>query len=102
MTAQPVGVVIWRGGLYMAAAVCERYFADADAVALVRRGGDLAVLPVRHAAGGGYLLKRRNKGGDRVVTAPEFFRSCGFVDDVGVALEAHWDDRTTALIASDL
>ena len=32
------------------------------------------ILPVRHAAAGGYVLKLRNSAGDRVVHAPDFFR----------------------------
>lgn len=95
-------LTIRRGALYMSAAVCERYFAKVDAVALLRRDSDLVVLPVRHAAAGGYLLKRRNKCGDRVVSSPEFFRACGFDDDVAVELKAHWDEPTTALIASGI
>ena len=100
MTEAPVSLMIRRGALHMSAAACERYFAKVDAVALLRRDSDLVVLPVRHAAAGGYLLKRRNSRGDRVVSAPEFFRACGFDDDVAVTLDAHWDDRSAALVAS--
>jgi len=65
------------GRLYVSRAACNSFFGDSGAVALVRRGGDLLVLPVRHAAAGGYILKIRNSAGDRVITAPDFFRAEG-------------------------
>ena len=102
MNEAPVSLMIRRGALYMSAATCEQYFANIDAVALLRRDRALVVLPVLHAAAGGYLLKQRNSRGDRVVSAPEFFRACGFDDDAEVVLEAHWDDHAAALIASGL
>lgn len=101
MSGPGVDLVIRRGALYLSAAACERHFAGIDAVALLRGDRDLIILPVRHAAAGGYLLKRRNARGDRVVLAPEFFRACGFDDDAEVALEARWDDRAAALVVTD-
>ena len=102
MNEPVVRLLIRHGALYLSAAACEQYFSNIDAVALVQRGGALVVLPVRYAAAGGYLLKRRNRRGDRVVSAPDFFRACGFDDDAAVALEARWDDRQAALVASGL
>jgi hypothetical protein len=67
-------IVLKRGSLHIDRAVCERYFAGLNAVILLRRANDLLVLPVRHAAAGGYLLKVRNAAGDRIVDAADFFR----------------------------
>ena len=47
---------------------------------------DLLILPVRHAAAGGYLLKLRNGAGDRVVNAPDFFREHGLDDEVAARI----------------
>ena len=74
----------------MASAVYDRYFAGLEAVVLLRRGEDLAILPVRHAAAGGYLLKRRNAAGDRIVSAADFFRAQGIDDQVERPLAVHW------------
>ena len=71
-----------RGGLYISRAIYDRYFAGLQTVILLRRENDLLILPVRHPAGGGYLLKLRNGAGDRVVNAPDFFREHGVDDDV--------------------
>ncbi len=61
----------------MSCDVYDRYFTGLETVILLRRGQDLCILPVKHAAAGGYLLKLRNKVGDRVVHAPDFFREHG-------------------------
>lgn len=87
------------GGLYLSASVCDRHFAGIEAVILLRRDTDLAVLPVRHAAAGGYLLKRRNAAGDRVVFAPDFFRASGVADGIDRELVAHWNEAEAALVA---
>ncbi len=42
--------------------------------ALLREGTDLWLIPLRDAAHGGFLLKRRNARGDRVLDAADFFR----------------------------
>ncbi|MFD2055016.1 MULTISPECIES: hypothetical protein [Mesorhizobium] len=90
-----------RGGLYLSCEVYERFFAGLETVVLLRRKSDLVVLPVRHPAAGGYLLKRRNGVGDRVVFAPDFFREHGISDDADCKLEADWDAEQVALIASE-
>jgi hypothetical protein len=100
MSADSVSICIRGGGLYMSAVVCDRYFAGVEAVVLLRPDDDVVVLPVRHAAAGGYLLKRRNAAGDRVVFAPEFFLSHGLGDDVNGEFAAHWDDNRAALVVS--
>ncbi|WP_119458730.1 hypothetical protein [Rhodospirillaceae bacterium SYSU D60014] len=96
------GVTVTRGSLYLPKEVYDRYFAGVEAVVLQRRSEDLMVLPVRHAPAGGYLLKRRNARGDRVVSAPEFFRSQGVDDDREIDSTIQWDAAASALLAGGL
>jgi hypothetical protein len=67
-------VTLKRGALYIDLALYQRYLSGLSAVILLRRDADLLILPVRHAAAGGYLLKIRNAAGDRLVDAIDFFR----------------------------
>ena len=85
------------GRLYVPRETSESYFAGSSAVALLRSGRDLLVLPVRQIAAGGYILKTRNSNGDRVVTAPDFFRAEGIEEMQSWAGEARWDDDRAAL-----
>jgi hypothetical protein len=89
-----------RGALYVTSDIYDRYFAGLEAVILLRRDRDLCILPVRHAAAGGYLLKLRNKAGDRVVHAPDFFREHGIDDNIELELSAVWSRESAALIAA--
>jgi len=89
-----------RGSLYLTADICERYFRGLESVILIRREDDLLVMPVVNAAAGGYLLKRRNAAGDRVVSAPDFFREHGVGDDVDRDLPSAWVAGSAALTAS--
>ena len=73
-------VTVKRGSLYLDRALYDRYFPGLEAVILLRRDKGLLILPVRHTASGGYLLKLRNGAGDRVVSAPDFFREQGIED----------------------
>ncbi|MEM9728141.1 MAG: hypothetical protein AAF997_06115, partial [Myxococcota bacterium] len=59
----------------------------------------LLVMPVRHAASGGYLLKLRNAAGDRVVNAMDFFREHGVRGDDERTLKAEWSRQHAALRA---
>lgn len=72
--ARGASVTLKRGALYIDQALYQRYFAGLSTVILLRREDDLLILPVRHAAAGGYLLKIRNAAGDRIVDAADFFR----------------------------
>jgi len=96
--ASPVSLK--RGSLYVSCDVYDRYFAGLETVILLRRDQDLCVLPVRHAAAGGYLLKLRNKAGDRVVHAPDFFRECGIDENVELELSVAWSTERGALVAA--
>ena len=89
------------GALYMTCDVYDRYFVGLETVILLRRDNDLCILPVRHAAAGGYLLKLRNKAGDRVVHAPDFFREYGVNEDVTLNLSVVWSSERGALVAAD-
>ena len=74
-------IVLRRGSLYLSAQTCARCFSGLASVILLRRDEDLWIMPVRHAAGGGYLLKIRNAVGDRVINATDFFQEHGVNED---------------------
>jgi hydrogenase maturation protease len=94
----PTSVVVTRGSVYLTHAICESYFANLEAVTLLRRDSDLLIMPVRHAAAGGYLLKLRNGAGDRVVNAGDFFRLNGVDDAVERRLPAFWSTERAGLV----
>lgn len=89
---------VTRGSLYLGRDVCERYFAGLQTAVLLRRETDLWVLPVRYAEAGGYLLKLRNAAGDRVLSAPDFFRSHGVNDSAHITRPAVWSAEHAALV----
>ncbi len=85
---QPAAPVHFRDGrLYIDREASEQFLGASGTVILLRQEDDLMVLPVRHAASGGYVLKIRNAAGDRVVSAADFFRDQGLSDD------AAWQGR---------
>lgn len=88
------------GALYLSREVYDRYFPGLETVILLRRDRDLCILPVKHAAAGGYLLKLRNKAGDRVVHAPDFFRECRIDENVALELSVVWSTERGALVAA--
>ncbi|MEP6966612.1 MAG: hypothetical protein ABI906_00895 [Pseudomonadota bacterium] len=92
-------VILRGGGLYLTRELCDRYFAGLESVILLRRDDDLLILPVRHAAAGGYLLKLRNSAGDRVINASDFFRAQGIDDDGARAASVEWSSERGALVA---
>jgi hypothetical protein len=89
-------IVFREGRLYIARRVREQFLGGSGAVALLREGGDLLVLPVRGTAGG-YILKIRNSAGDAVITAPDFFRSSGLADDESWTGSFDWREDHAAL-----
>lgn len=93
-------VTVRRGSLYLTRELCDRYFAGLESVILLRRDDDLLILPVRHAAAGGYLLKLRNSAGDRVVNAADFFRVQGVADEAELSLAVAWSSERGGLVAS--
>ncbi|MGY4319077.1 hypothetical protein [Bradyrhizobium sp. JR3.5] len=94
-------VRVARGALYLSHETYDRYFAGLEAVILLRRENDLWIMPVRHAAAGGYLLKHRNSRGDRVVHAPDFLREHGVNENTALQLSVAWSTECGALIAVD-
>jgi hypothetical protein len=93
-------ITLRRGALYLTQDTYDRYFTGLEAVILLRRDRDLCILPVRHAAAGGYLLKLRNRAGDRVVYAPDFFREYGIDENIALELSVAWSAERGALIAA--
>ena len=83
-------VIVKRGSVYLTREIYDRYFAGLETVILLRRDDDLVIMPVRHAAAGGYLLKLRNSAGDRVVNAVDFFRANGIDDSRELELSVAW------------
>jgi hypothetical protein len=92
-------VTVRRGALYFTRDIYERYFNTLDNVVLLRDGRDLIVLPVRHQAAGGYVIKVRTAAGDRAVQAADFFRDNGIDDHTEMTLPAAWSDARAALVA---
>jgi hydrogenase maturation protease len=94
-------ITLRRGSLHIGRDLYERYFAGLESVILLSRGEDLLILPVRHAASGGYLLKVRNSRGDRVVVAADFLRDHGFdVDGEEAAFAVSWSTESAGLVGS--
>ncbi len=92
-------IQIARGRIHVERALFERFFAGTSQVALLRDGADLAVLPVHQAAAGGYLVKLRNRAGDRVIDAADFLRGEGLDDHVERSVPVTWSEPRSALIA---
>ena len=92
-------VTVKRGSLYLSRELCDRYFHNLEGIVLLRRDADLMILPVRHAAAGGYFIKVCNAAGDRVVTAPDFFRDHGLGDEVERQAPVTWETARAALVA---
>lgn len=97
----PLSITLKAGRLYFGRAVYDRYFAGLASVILMRREADLLIMPVRHAAAGGYVIKIRNAAGDRLVEATNFFRDQGFEDHQAGDFPVTWSSEAAALIASN-
>jgi hypothetical protein len=100
MTA-PATLTLRRGSLYLSREVYDRYFPGLETIILLRRGDDLMILPVRHAAAGGYVLKLRNSAGDRVVHAPDFFREHHIDESSERTLAVQWSSESAGVVATD-
>ncbi len=92
-------VTVKRGGLYLSREVYDRFFPGIETVILLRRDDDLLILPVRHAAAGGYLLKLRNAAGDRVVQAADFLQAQGIGEATEISLPVVWNAEFAGLCA---
>jgi len=95
-------IKIRGGSIYLDAETYERYFHGLEGVILQRREDNLLILPVHHAAAGGYLLKIRNSAGDRVVNAMDFLGNHGLGSDTEISTPVFWSRENAALIASDI
>ncbi|CAE6784426.1 Putative hydrogenase maturation protease (Modular protein) [Nitrospira defluvii] len=91
-------VTIRQGSIYIDAKVYAKYLGGLESIVLLRQDQKLLLLPVRHAAAGGLLLKVRNPQGDRVVHAQEFLRGHGIEDQQEKVVPVQWDSRMAALV----
>lgn len=91
-------ICVRRGSLHLTRQIYERFFNALDNVVLLRDGHDLIVLPVRHQAAGGYVVKVRTGDGDRAVAAADFFRENGVEDEAQLTLVGAWSEERAALI----
>ena len=99
----PRAVSVGRGNIYLSRELCARYFAGADAVAVLARAGEMLIMPLARGAAGGTLLKVRNSRGDRVVHAQEFFRAHGYAEDACThEVDAEWHEAEGALVVRGL
>ena len=93
------GVRIAAANIYLAREICDTFFPGIASVALVAREVRLLVVPVVQDSAGGTLLKVRNRHGDRVIHAQEFFRDKGFAEDaLEQAVKASWSPESAALV----
>ncbi len=90
-------VDVAEGRVLLPAALAEAHFAGIEAVVVLIDAERISILPVRHMAAGGCLLKRRNIAGDRVAAAPDVFRHVGLGDWRGEGLPARWSEAEGAL-----
>ena len=83
--------------LYIARSVYDAHFCGGSTAILLHKENDLLVLPVRHTASGGYVLKIRNAAGDRVIDAGDFFRDHGLEDGARWEGEYSWCETSGGL-----
>ncbi len=93
-------MTVRQGNIFLDASTYARYFPGLECIVLLKHEQTLLLLPVRHAAAGGLLMKVRNAQGDRVIHAQEFFRGQGLDDDREWTGSLQWDDRRAALVTS--
>ena len=87
------------GAIYLPADVVDTYFRGIDAVIVLLQECELRIMPVFQATSGGYLLKRRNAAGDRVVQARDVFLDKGLQDSSVRNLRVQWKADKGALCA---
>lgn len=91
----PVVVKLTAAGyLYLSQRLAQHYFPQ-DTLVVFRRQEQLVLLPTRGPAGGGLILKQRNKQGDRVVLLSELFE---FHEIPGGDYTACWDEQLQAVV----
>ncbi|MCC6142081.1 MAG: hydrogenase maturation protease [Nitrospira sp.] len=93
-------MTVRQGSIFIDASTYARYFLGLECIVLLRQEHTLMLLPVRHAAAGGLLMKVRNAQGDRVIHAQEFFRGQGIDDDREWTGSLQWNEQRAALVTS--
>lgn len=96
-------VSISGGCLRMPSATYALYLGGVDSAALIKRDGEVLLLPLRGPVAGGLLLKQRNLRGDRVMLAHDFLAQCG-LDPLGGEREfsVRWVAEAGALLIEGL
>lgn len=90
-------VTVREGSIHLPAGLVAAYLPGVDAVVALIRDDMLEILPVRHVAAGGCLLKLRNAAGDRVAAVPDVLRAYGLGDWRAEGLAARWCEKRGAL-----
>jgi len=90
-------VRIERGSLYLEAELYLRYFRGIGTAVLTGDSHTLLLLPIRHTAAGGLLMKIRNARGDRVMHVSEALIACGLSSNFSGLFPACWDPSAAAL-----
>jgi hypothetical protein len=92
-------VTVTGANIYLSREICDTFFPGISSVALVARDERLLVVPLIQDSSGGTLLKIRNRHGDRVIQAQEFFRDKGFVEDAQEQeIAAVWSAESAAMV----
>lgn len=88
-----------RGSIRLPVALVETFLPGVEAVAVLIDDTTLRILPVRHLAAGGCLLKHCNLAGDRVAAAFDAFESRGLGNWESAGLPVRWSSPDAALLA---
>ena len=100
MNAKERTIRISNGNLYFDKELYETFFSGVDVIALLPVEGGFSVMPLFNNANGGRLLKLRNAKGDRVVSAPDFFRDRGIQDMDETHCPVRWNSETVSLFVA--
>ncbi len=98
-SANTAQIHIRHGNIYLTAEVYATYFNGLESLVLLKKDEALLLLPVRHVASGGLLIKLKNSRGDRVVHAQEFLRDQAVDEGLAWTLPVRWDSGLAALVA---
>lgn len=90
-------VRLQNGSFYLDADVYDAYFRGLDALGVLQRGDEIALVALRPGGSGGSLAKIRNARGDRVIVARELMRSLDLDQPIPMELTARWNAELAAL-----
>lgn len=98
ITLAPIVLELTPSGyLVLPREIAQAWFPH-DVLAAIVRDDVLWLYPMRGPAGGGLLLKQRNRDGDRCVLLTEILQGARWHGAFGAcALHATWDDASGAL-----